>query len=169
MTVALLVAAAFAVSLAAGPPRAEAPGRRPALPTTSWSSRPSHPSGAYWLGGGAGASASSRRGNVYWRNVVGSSPPAGPPIRPTPTTTSRPDGAVEMRAPGIWRFLITVFGAGSGRRARIVLRAPPWDVEARSARARKLRQALAERYSGWFEGLPGSTCSSSGTTNLWWI
>ena len=99
-TVALLAAAAFAVSLAAGPPPAEAQGLTTGFSEDNMFYSPDASTRSYWFGRAAADKTQIARVNIYWRKVVGSSPPANPTNPADPDYDfSTLDRAVETQPP----------------------------------------------------------------------
>ena len=156
IAVALLAAAAFAVSLAAGAPPAEARGLTTGFAEDNMFLSPDASTRAYWFGRAAADRAQIARVNIYWRKVVGSSPPANPTNPADPDYDfSRLDGAVRDATARHLQVLITVFGAptwaeGKNRPSSAPLGTWKPDPHAYG----QFAQALAKRYSGSFQGLP---------------
>ncbi len=155
-TVALLAAAAFAVSLAAGPPPAEAQGLTTGFSEDNMFLSPDASTRAYWFGRAAADKAQIARVNIYWRKVVGSSPPANPTNPADPDYDfSRLDGAVRDAAARHLQVLITVFGAPTWAEGKNRPSSAPlgtWKPDPHALG--QFAQALAKRYSGSFQGLP---------------
>jgi hypothetical protein len=155
-TVALLAAAAFAVSLAAGPAPAEARGLTTGFSEDIMFLSPDASTRAYWFGRAAADRAQIARVNIYWRKAVGSSPPANPTNPADPDYDfSRLDGAVRSAAARHMQVLITVFGAPTWAEGKNRPSSAPlgtWKPDPHALG--QFAQALAKRYSGSFQGLP---------------
>ena len=156
IAVALLAAAAFAVSLAAGPPPAEARGLTTGFSEDNMFLSPDASTRAYWFGRAAADKAQIARVNIYWRKAVGSSPPANPTNPADPDYDfSRLDGAVRDAAARHMQVLITVFGAPTWAEGKNRPSSAPlgtWKPDPHALG--QFAQALAKRYSGSFQGLP---------------
>ena len=155
-TVALLAAAAFAVSLAAGPPPAEAQGLTTGFSEDNMFLSPDASTRAYWFGRAAADKAQIARVNIYWRKAVGSARRRTRRIRPTPTTTSHGSTVpCATRAARHMQVLITVFGAPTWAEGKNRPSSAPlgtWKPDPHALG--QFAQALAKRYSGSFQGLP---------------
>ena len=155
-TVALLAAAAFAVSLAAGAPPAEARGLTTGFSEDNMFLSPDASTRAYWFGRAAADKAQIARVNIYWRKAVGSSPPANPTNPADPDYDfSRLDGAVRDATARHMQVLITVFGAPTWAEGKNRPSSAPlgtWKPDPHALG--QFAQALAKRYSGSFQGLP---------------
>jgi hypothetical protein len=155
-TVALLAAAAFAVSLAAGPPPAEARGLTTGFSEDNMFYSPDAATRSYWFGRAAAARTQIARVNLYWRKVVGSSPPANPTSPADPDYDfSKLDRAVKSAAAHHLQLMITVFGAPAWAEGKNRPSSAPvgtWKPDPQAYG--QFAQALAKRYSGHFQGLP---------------
>ena len=96
------------------------------------------------------------RVNIYWRKVVGSSPPSNPTSPADPDYDfSRLDGAVRDATARHMQALITVFGApiwAEGKNRPSSAPVGTWKPDPQALG--QFAQALAKRYSGRFQGLP---------------
>ena len=155
-TVALLAAAAFAVSLAAGPPPAAARGLTTGFSEDNMFYSPDAATRSYWFGRAAAARTQIARVNLYWRKVVGSSPPANPTSPADPDYDfSKLDRAVKSAAAHHLQLMITVFGAPAWAEGKNRPSSAPvgtWKPDPQAYG--QFAQALAKRYSGHFQGLP---------------
>ena len=152
----LCSATAFAVSLAAGPPPAEARGLTTGFSEDNMFLSPDASTRAYWFGRAAADKAQIARVNIYWRKAVGSSPPANPTNPADPDYDfSRLDGAVRDATARHMQVLITVFGAPTWAEGKNRPSSAPlgtWKPDPHALG--QFAQALAKRYSGSFQGLP---------------
>jgi len=153
---ALLAAAAFAVSLAAGPPPAAARGLTTGFSEDNMFYSPDAATRSYWFGRAAAARTQIARVNLYWRKVVGSSPPANPTSPADPDYDfSKLDRAVKSAAAHHLQLMITVFGAPAWAEGKNRPSSAPvgtWKPDPQAYG--QFAQALAKRYSGHFQGLP---------------
>jgi hypothetical protein len=154
--VALLAAAALAFAPAAGPSPAEARGLVTGFAEDNMFLSPDASTRATWFNRAVTARAQIARVNLYWRKVVGSTPPANPTNPADPDYDfSRLDGAVRDAHARHLRLMITVFGAprwAEGRNPPPQAPAGSWKPDPHALG--QFAQALAKRYSGSFRGLP---------------
>ena len=111
---------------------------------------------ALWFNQAAADRAQIARVNLYWRKVVGSTPPANPTNPADPAYDfSKFDGAVRSATARHMQVLITVFGAPAWAEGKNRPSSAPVGTWKPNPQAYgQFAQALAKRYSGTFQGLP---------------
>jgi hypothetical protein len=156
MTVALLAATAFAVSLAAGPSRAAAQGLQTGFIDQGLFVHSDPSTQATWLNRAVGEGASVVRIGAVWSNEVGDHPPASPANPADPDYNfSALDAAVTAATARHLEVFFTVNSAPAWAEGPNRPKSAPagtWKPD--PGALGKFGQALAKRYSGSFGGLP---------------